>query len=60
MSVDTVWVIKAYTVWHENFTWNLILQFYGQWQSRKIKIRKLDANLVYIYHYKIDNETGIP
>ena len=27
------------TVWHENFTWNLILRFYGWWQNRKIKIR---------------------
>ena len=36
------------TVWHENFTWNLILQFYGWWQNRKIKIRKLYTNLVYI------------
>ena len=37
-----------YTVWHENFTWNLILRFYGWWQNRKIKIHKLYANLVYI------------
>ena len=37
-----------YTVWHENFTWNLILWFYSQWQNRKIKICKLDTNLVYI------------
>ena len=36
------------TLWHENFTWNLILRFYGWWQNRKIKIRKLYANLVYI------------
>ena len=39
---------KRTIVWHENFTWNLILWFYDQWQNRKIKIRKLDANLVYI------------
>ena len=37
----------ATTVWHENFTWNLILRFYGWWQNCKIKIRKLYANLVY-------------
>ena len=36
------------TVWNENFTWNLILRFYGWWQNHKIKIRKLYANLVYI------------
>ena len=38
----------CHTVWNENFTWNLILRFYSWWQNRKIKIRKVYANLVYI------------
>ena len=27
---------KVHTVWHENSTWNLILWFYGQWQTVKL------------------------
>ena len=41
-------VNRYHTVWNENFTWNLILRFYGWWQNRKFKIRKLYANLMYI------------
>ena len=44
--VNTAIVIGAaneITVWHEKFTWNLILRFYGEGQNRKIKICKLDA-----------------
>ena len=40
--------MPTYTVWHKNFTWNLILWFYDQWQNCKIKIHKLDENLLYI------------
>ena len=34
-------------VWHKNFTWNLILQFYSTVSGRtiKLKIHKLDVNL---------------
>ena len=52
--------IGVHTVWHENFTWNLILRFYGWWQNRKIKIRKLRIRKSSVYHYKIEKETGLP
>ena len=39
---------KVSTVWHEEFTWNLILWFYSQWQHHIIKIHKLDGNLLNI------------
>ena len=35
---------------HKNFTWNLILQFYGQQQNCKIKIHKLYGYLPYYCH----------
>ena len=31
------------TVWHKNFTWNLILRFYDWWQNCNIKFCKLDG-----------------
>ena len=41
----------------QNFTWNLILHFYDQWQNCKMAIRKLHGNLLY-YCHDIEHETG--
>ena len=51
-------MIMLYTVRHENFTQNLYIWFYGQWQNRKIKICKLHGNLPH-YCHEIEHETGL-
>ena len=35
------YILCIRTVWQKNFTWNLILRFYGWRQNCKIKIRQI-------------------
>ena len=51
-SIATCMHGQPYACWlgpimHRNFTWNLILRLYSEWQNCKIKIHKLDESLLY-------------
>ena len=49
------------TVWHENYTWNLIYSFMVS--DKTVKLKYVNYACIWkstVYHYDIKKETGLP